>query len=102
MTGHTFKYTQTAYKATFQFIYKRQKVQLGVLTKKFIKDPMWLLLTLVKIEREFTEKSMKDPVWQCRAVELFGDNTVSDVRTVLFWVVLVKDQTELVRNPYSR
>ena len=25
-----------------------------------------------------------------------------DVRTVLFWVILVKDQTELVRNPYSR
>ena len=27
---------------------------------------------------------------------------VSDVRTVLFWVILVKDQTELVRNPHSR
>ena len=27
---------------------------------------------------------------------------ISDVRTVLFWVILVKDQTELVRNPYSR
>ena len=25
-----------------------------------------------------------------------------DVRTVLFWVILVKDQAELVKNPYSR
>ena len=52
------------------------------------------------------ELNFKNRVFHCVCVlngaPICTESKTSDVRTVLFWVILVKDQTELVRNPYSR
>ena len=54
----------------------------------------------ISIQNQFSKRS-----WGLAWLESFNVKVsfvlVRDVRTVLFWVILVKDQTELVKNPYS-